>query len=390
MEICAKEFCTGCGACAYICPKNCITMNEGRWGVTYPTVDSALCINCGQCQKICPSNHTFSFLGTQNAYAAWSSNPQERRTSASGGIAAEIYRYASEHDIAFFGAASNPDFSVSIRMAEEKMRYQIFKNSKYVFSDATAAYPQIKEKLGQGKRVVFIGLPCQVAAVRRLFPNADKLFLVDLVCHGVMPNAYLKQHIDFLQTRYSEKTQEMSFRDAEFGTNTFTFALYNKAGHCFYAKRTKDWDSYQVAYHKLIAYRENCYHCPYAKPERLSDLTLSDYKGLGTMAPWSGSQDKVSSVLVHTRRGAEWMQILMCEKRVIAFERPVTEAITNDAQLQHPAKKNKSRLDFEKQITAQNGDFEKAMQVVIRRRRLWEKGHCVEEWLKKAVIQAFK
>ena len=51
-------------------------------------------------------------------------------------------------------------------------------------------------------------------------------------------------------------------------------------------------DFYQEAYHDGIAYRENCYHCKFAKSKRISDITLSDYKGLGTMAPCAFSAQK--------------------------------------------------------------------------------------------------
>ena len=45
--------CSGCGACATVCPKNCITMTSDREGFRYPVIDGAQCIRCGACELRC-------------------------------------------------------------------------------------------------------------------------------------------------------------------------------------------------------------------------------------------------------------------------------------------------------------------------------------------------
>ncbi len=43
-----KKFeCTGCSACADICPKTAIKMKPDEQGFCYPNVDENLCVNCG-------------------------------------------------------------------------------------------------------------------------------------------------------------------------------------------------------------------------------------------------------------------------------------------------------------------------------------------------------
>lgn len=46
-----KLNCTGCTACASICPKNAIEMRADGMGFKYPTIDSTLCIECKLCEK---------------------------------------------------------------------------------------------------------------------------------------------------------------------------------------------------------------------------------------------------------------------------------------------------------------------------------------------------
>ena len=44
------EKCTGCGACAKICPSQAITMKDGR-----PVLDRKACTLCGKCENFCPA-----------------------------------------------------------------------------------------------------------------------------------------------------------------------------------------------------------------------------------------------------------------------------------------------------------------------------------------------
>ena len=45
-----REKCTGCGACAAVCPSGAVRMEEGR-----PVLDQAICTLCGKCENFCPA-----------------------------------------------------------------------------------------------------------------------------------------------------------------------------------------------------------------------------------------------------------------------------------------------------------------------------------------------
>lgn len=374
IELAEKNLCTGCGACAFICPQVAIEMKENEIGIIYPIINEEKCISCKRCQKVCSILNPISYHKPQKAYAAWSADEQERRTSASGGIAIEVYKKALEVGCYVAGAKQNEDFSVTFELTNDRTRLSGFKNSKYVFSSAYSLFPEIKKKLADNERIVVIGLPCQIAAIRKIFKDNPNLLLMDVVCHGITPSDYLNQHIRKLSTEANRVAVRMSFRDPVTYTYTFTFTLYDAAGECFYAKRTKDGDTYQYGYHRSISYRENCYHCAFARTERASDVTLSDYNGLGKLAPCSFSARKVSSVLIHTEEGNRFINELIKENRIVAEERPLQEPILGDERLRHPSKKTQARKDFERLILLYNGDFEKAMNALmpsaIRRERL--------------------
>ncbi|MGO5421340.1 Coenzyme F420 hydrogenase/dehydrogenase, beta subunit C-terminal domain [Mediterraneibacter faecis] len=370
MDICKKENCTGCGACAFVCPKMCISMQEDTIGVMYPVVDSSKCVQCRRCTQVCPQLSTPEYNRPVKAYAAWSADSEERTTSASGGIAAEIYKFASDNNMMFVGTLTNENFSVELTLTDNIARLSEFKNSKYVFSMAYKLYPQIKTAIKENKTTIVIGLPCQIAAVKKLFKSTEQFIFIDLVCHGTTPTSYLKQHIQKLNKELNAYAKKISFRDPEPGTEKYFFSLFDVSGKKFYSKRTADGDTYQYGYHRMISYRENCYHCLYARSERISDITLSDYKGLGKLKPCEYDEKKVSCVLINTEKGQEIINTLMIMNRIIAEERPVEEPLQGDKQLQHPSQKDRRRIDFEKYIVKTNADFEKTMCIVMWRAKV--------------------
>lgn len=366
IQLASKENCTACGACAFVCPKQCISMREDDLGIMYPVMDDRDCISCKRCLKVCPILSPLDYHEPKKAYAAWSNDEEERRTSASGGIAAEVYKEALQEGYLIAGAKQNEDFTVTLDVSDNADAIADFKNSKYVFSSAYTLFPKIKELLKKGEKVAVIGLPCQVAALRKIFRDHENLLLMEVVCHGTTPHDYLLQHIRTLEKNSGEKAVKMSFRDPETYTYTFTFTLYNSDNQRFYAQRTKDGDTYQFGYHRTVTYRENCYHCHFARDKRISDVTLSDYKGLGKKAPCSFNAIKVSSVLINTPKGETFIKKLIGGHHIFAEERPVREPIEGDLQLRQPSQKKSARFDFERLIVQNHGDFEKTMIEVIK------------------------
>lgn len=47
-------YCTGCSACANLCPTRAISMSLNENGFYRPSIDTALCTRCSACVKICP------------------------------------------------------------------------------------------------------------------------------------------------------------------------------------------------------------------------------------------------------------------------------------------------------------------------------------------------
>ena len=85
MRLCEPAICTGCMACANICPQKCIRFVPDDEGFLRPEIDDSMCVNCGLCSKFCPQNNPPVFLPDGKAYACWHIDKSILRKSTSGG-----------------------------------------------------------------------------------------------------------------------------------------------------------------------------------------------------------------------------------------------------------------------------------------------------------------
>ncbi len=344
--ICPKEYCTACNACKVVCPKHCISMEKDELDVLYPVIDYSSCIECGSCIKTCPNNNSVKFHNVQNIFASWSNNTEIRKNSASGGVAAEIYTYYlnNVNNSSVYGVKLDKNFEAVFYEIKSIDDIQEAQNSKYTYSNTENVFNDIKRKLVHGMNVLFVGLPCQVAGLLSfLKKDFTNLTTIDLVCHGVAPTEYLKQHVLSIEKQLEERATSLSFRDPELVTSFYHFTLRSN-GRLFYDKKVEEDDVYQIGYHKALIYRENCYNCKYARRERVSDLTLCDFASIGAYKSINYSRQKVSCILVNTDKGTQLLKML--NHNLFLEERPMNECFDFEPQLNHPYGRHLHRQSF--------------------------------------------
>ncbi len=228
--VCEIGICTECGACETICPKQCVHLHIDEQGARYMAIDQTLCISCGLCTSTCPACQPIQLHSMQMAYAAKRKPETAARESASGGIASAIYEYALSRGMLCAGVVLDPDQKARFVLTDQESDLHRFRNSKYTYSHTEGVYKSICQALRQGKEVVFVGLPCQVAGMRQ-YAEATKcdtngLYCVDLVCHGTPPPEYLVQHVEHISGGENQVT--CHFRDPRYDSARFMYTLYHE------------------------------------------------------------------------------------------------------------------------------------------------------------------
>lgn len=340
--ICEENKCTGCSLCINVCQHNAIKISQGKIDTIYPIIDTEKCIDCGLCYKFCPSLNQGNFNYPREAIACWSRDETDYKTSTSGGAASVISNWAIENGGIVYGCGIYKDKISHIRIDDIKDLWKL-KGSKYTQSYITDdLYKQVKADLNNGKLVLFIGTPCQIAACKSYNrKNENKLITVDLICHGV-PSQEL--FFESVKKKYKIKNinsiDKISFRDSYSSEYYFSIDFVCDKNDKITYNSNPFSPSYKDSYFSsfLLSWslRESCYNCKYAKDKRISDITIGDFWGLNTkelnIKPTSGC----SVMLINTEKGYYIKEQI--KEKLFIFNRPIEEAIKGNAQLQNPTK----------------------------------------------------
>lgn len=344
---CSK--CCGCSACVDACATGAITMEQGHDKALYPVIDQSKCVDCGRCRAVCPiTNNAFgNELNEKKAYAAYLQDREQRNKSASGGaFVAVVEALKSRHpDLLVAGAVWQTPSKVIHKLVSADEIEQLRK-SKYVQSDARGIYKSVKSALASDRAVLFSGTPCQVAALKAyLGKDYEKLYTVDIICHGVPGEAVLKKYLDELSEKKKSKIKEVCFRYkkkdiyGEIHSDYFNITFKNGKTQC----KNKKSDSYLRGFHRGLFYRESCYFCPFANSRRNSDITLGDYWGIQNLYPDVIDYTGVSSILINTEKGNS---IFNFENSMKVIETDVDFLINHNAQLRAPTNSHGKRKFF--------------------------------------------
>lgn len=350
-----KRECCGCGACYNICPQKAISMEEDELGYVYPVIDEAKCVKCGLCKKICHYQDNENMQKPIKTLAAANKNEDLLKKVASGGIFSSVAESILEDDGIVFGASMEykngvlVPMHISVSNKEELLKLQ---GSKYVQSFIGDTYAEAKKYLLEGRKVLFSGTPCQISGLKSyLGKDFENLYTIDIICHGV-PNAkWFQNYIKVLEEKLQGKVYYYNFRDKSKGQGMNAQIKYHdKNGNSKVLYKDGHLTSFFHLFLKMNIYRDNCYECPYARQERVSDITIGDYWGIyeehaEEMKHSNMSNSKgVSCVLINTEKGISVFEKISA--RMDMFETTVEKVAKHNMQLREPTKYTEERQNL--------------------------------------------
>lgn len=338
--ICEKEKCTGCFACYNICPKNAIEMKEDDNGFVYPVVNKEKCINCNLCKKVCPSLNEVELKSPLKCFAMQAKNNEILKESTSGGAATIFSEYILKNDGIVYGASFEKKFKINHIRIEKIEDLKKLKGSKYVHCYINDTYKKVKEDLLNKKKVLFTGTPCQIAGLKKfLIKDYDNLYCIDIICHGVPSQKYLKDEI-------ASKTELNDITSLKFRIED-DFKIVAKQNDTTVYEKEKSYSKYYEGFMDGFFYRENCYNCRYASSKRCSDITIGDFWGIkDDCILYDERQKGLSVILPITEKGLKLFE--SCKEEMKFEERNIEEAVLGNSQLRNPTQINKDYFKFKK------------------------------------------
>ena len=338
--VCELNMCNGCMACVEKCHRNAITIKDDLKYYN-ALIDTKKCVDCGLCTKVCPRENDNDMSKPKWWYQGWADS-EIREHASSGGAASAIIRAFIKNG-GYVASCLFDSGKFVFEVTNEMAVARKFAGSKYVKSNPEKIYGKIQSLLKANQKVLFIGLPCQVAAVNQFIKDKTNLVTADLICHGT-PSPYLLKKC--LQ-EYGHDINTLT--DINFRIKS----LYelNRDGKPIAAFHTMD--NYLIAFLHSYDYTENCYSCKFATLDRVSDITLGDSWG----TELSGEvKNGVSLILCQSEKGKELVE----SAGLNLLDVDINNAISHNEQLNKPSKCSKSRDQFFENYNRYN-NFGKAL-----------------------------
>lgn len=304
-----EDSCTGCSACQDVCPKDAISMTYDKSGFRYPVIDSAKCVECHLCEKRCPAlNNKNIFQPYIKTFAGYSTNRELLMGTTSGGVATELSEMFVSEGGLVAGVQYNSDcIHAEYAIVDDTYELTKLRGSKYVQSEKNGIYIKIQQVLKEGKKVLFIGCPCDIAGLLSVLVNTPKenLLTCELVCMGVTSPKIGEDYAKYISDKYHSQIKSICARSKENGWFVPTLKIKLESGKVL----TGPLYASYFGRGSQIYNRPSCFNCKYRGTNGLADIRIGDFWGIKkTDEYWN--KDGVSCIFVRTTKGLAALESL--------------------------------------------------------------------------------
>ncbi len=343
--------CCGCGGCVAVCPKEAVKITSNTEGFYERKVFVDICVNCGKCLTVCPmimvkkkSTYNTQKMEHQTFWAAVSKNKENYIRSSSGGVFSSVAEQIIHEGGVVYGCGLDSNLIPSHMSIVSMNDIDKLRRSRYVQSDTRDTFTLIKKDLENGKHILFVGTPCQVYALKKYIGENDRLFLIDLICHGVPSPKMFADNLHYIEKKRDRKLKGYEFRLKREGSYTYTYIYTYGANEVglYYE------DAYYNSFYDFVSLNECCYSCPFANLDREGDITIGDYEwGKDHHAEFNDCSD-ISCILTNTKKGVNMVKKLDSSMRLTPTR--IEWILEKQNNLKCPEKRPKYRDRIYKEI----------------------------------------
>lgn len=278
-DVIDKGVCIQCGACVVMCPLHVLEISE------YPRLVGE-CSHCGICYEACPQIKDKNRCENTilKIFTAEAKNEKIRVAGQSGGVVSSllISLLNAKFLDCSFAVASEPDWKPVAKIV--KFEEEVLRCSKSKYERCTV-FLTLKDGCMSNQNVGFVGLPCQVKAVKLLqekFSNSifSRIRLkIGLFCWSVFKHEFFE--------KLSEEFEIELERILKFDIGGGTVTCFTTEGNI------------KIPLSRANRYRDPaCMHCTDFSA-LCADISIGS----------AGSPTGKSSVIIRTRRGEEAFEI---------------------------------------------------------------------------------
>ncbi len=293
--------CTGCSACANVCPVNAIEMIYSEKGFLIPSINNS-CIECRKCIVTCPVlTPKKNDNDLKPLLYAFCADDDVREKSSSGGMFTILAEYVLERRGFICGACFDDEMRLRHILTQDRAIIDLMRGSKYLQSSIGLSYRETKEKLDAGSCVLYVGTPCQIAGLKSFLSKDydDLLITIDLLCHGTPSQKFFDSYI--CEIAKGKKVKNVIFRSKRWGWSWSNIVTVFEDGTEYIG--WKNTDPYKNAFSRHLMTRWSCYECIFATYPRQGDITIGDLWEPEKLDPMSNDKKGTSLVFINSKNG---------------------------------------------------------------------------------------
>lgn len=289
-----------------------------------------------------------------------------RAGSSAGGLFTALAEKILAEGGVVYGATFDENWHVVHSRVESIEDLPPLRGSKYAFTDISKCFGLIADDLRAGRKVMFCGTPCQVAAVRKRVGENDDILLVEVVCHGAPQSKYWDLYLDELlqnQGKGRDDIASIYFRDKTEGWKNYSVRVDFKDGSKFIQSHRVN--PYILTFIYDYTLREGCSKCPFKSPDSKADISMGDFWGIESLAPEIDNNLGTTIVIADTQKGEGILKglatpISLSVEQVAKYNPAIIKAPNVPAE----------KADFEKMVSDKGFHFaaQKVLKPIFRLR----------------------